>query len=184
MRIRTTAITAATVVAGLMLVSCNTNDVAKSTPATGKSAPAVATDGTPDAKASADKSLALTDTATYENKVKVSLGKFTRGTSGENGFPASTAYVKFTATITNGSAKPLDLSLLQTKCQYGDTGKEGEQIFDSEHGIEGAPTTHLLPGRTSAATIACAMPKAEHYLQIEVTPDFESTAAIFAGKLQ
>lgn len=186
MRTRTTSIAIATLVAALTLVSCNTNDVSKSEPAASKSgaAPSVSADKTPDAKDSADKSLALTDTATYENKVKVSLGKFARGTSGEYSSPASAAYVKFTATITNGSAKALDLNLLQMKCQYGETGKDGEQIFDSEHGLGGAPTTHLLPGRSIAATIACAMPKAEHYLQIEVTPDFDSTAAIFAGKVQ
>lgn len=182
---RTRAAILACAVACATLTACASNS--PTTASNSKSAATVtpATE-TPAASpsASGDGSYALTDTVTYENKVKVSLSKFTRGTSGEYASPGSTAYIKFTVTVVNNSAKTMDLNALNVTCSYGDDSKEGEQIFDSEHGLGGVPSTHLLTGRTAKVVIACAQPKKESYTQIEVTPDWESDAAIFAGDVK
>lgn len=182
MNTRTTA-AILTAICCATLAACGTNS-----PTNTGSAPAAtitpATEDTATETATGDDSLTLTDTATYENKVDVSLSKFTRGKSGAYASPENTAYIKFTVTVVNGSKKTMDLSALSVTCSYGDAGKEGEEIFDSEKGLNGTPDTHLRPGRTVKTVIACAQPAKETYTQIEVTPDWESDAAIFAGDVK
>lgn len=131
-----------------------------------------------------DGTLGLTGTAVYDNKNEVSLSAFSRGVSGAYASPENTPYVKFTLKLKNGTSKVVDVSELSVLCQYGDEAKDGEQIFDSEHGLDGPPQTHLRPGRSITATLACELPKSQTDVQIEVTPDFDTEAAIFAGKVK
>ncbi|MER5298606.1 hypothetical protein ABT039_03970 [Streptomyces lasiicapitis] len=131
-----------------------------------------------------DDTLGLTGTAVYENKNQVSLAAFSRGVSGAYASPEKTPYVKFTLKLKNGTSKVIDVSELSVLCQYGDEGRDGEEIFDSENGLDGPPQTHLRPGRSLTATLACELPKSQTYVQIEVTPDFEAEPAIFAGKVK
>lgn len=175
------AILACAIAATLSACATNSPTTASSSKPSATVTPVVET---PTASESGDGSYALTDTVTYENKVQVSLGKFTRGTSGEYASPSKKPYIKFTVTVINGSAKTMDLNALNVTCSYGDDSTEGEQIFDSEHGLDGTPTTHLRPGRTVKVVLACAQPKKETYTQIEVSPDWESDAAIFAGDVK
>ncbi|WJV45544.1 hypothetical protein [Streptomyces flavofungini] len=142
-----------------------------------ESEPGAATD-------SKDDTHGLTGTAVYENKNEVSLSGFSRGVSGPYASPERTPYVKFTLRLKNGTDKVIDMSALSVLCQYGDEAKDGEQIFDSENGLDGPPQTHLRPGRSITATLGCELPKSQKYLQIEVTPDFETEAAIFGGKVK
>lgn len=137
-------------------------------------------DGAAEAGQAGDDSLGLTETAAYESGFEVVLSDFERATSSEYAAPASTPYVRFTLKLTNGSEKRLDLNTLMIGCQYGDQGRSGEQIFDE--GLD-TPTTHLRPGRSIDVLAGCELPAAEGYVQIEVTPDWESTTAIFAGKV-
>lgn len=136
---------------------------------------------TEEATDTGDSSYALTDTMGYENGVKVSLSGFMRKTSSEYASPENTPYLKFTAKVVNGSGTMLDMSSLMVSCLYGEDGKQGEQIFDD--GLE-TPTTHLRPGRSINVTTGCQLPKDEHYVQIEIAPDFESETAIFAGEVK
>lgn len=50
----------------------------------------------------------LTDAASYESNVEVSLSKFTRGVSSEYASPENTPYVKFLVKVKNGSSSTLD----------------------------------------------------------------------------
>ncbi|MEO3767234.1 hypothetical protein [Streptomyces sp. B8F3] len=127
-----------------------------------------------------DRSYTLSGTAVYETGIEVVLSDFERATSSEYAAPASTPYVKFNLKITNGSEKRLDLNGLLVDCQYGDQGRSGEQIFDD--GLD-TPTTHLRPGRSIDVPTGCELPVSESYAQIEVTPDWESETAIFAGEV-
>ncbi|GGK65549.1 DUF4352 domain-containing protein [Streptomyces flaveus] len=128
--------------------------------------------------------LGLTDGVSYENDVEVALSGYTRGVSTEYGSPENTAYVSFTVKIVNGSEATMNLAAAYFQCQYGDQATAGEEVYDEDRGLEGMPTTHLRPGRTMTAKVACALPKGEEYLQIELAPDFESETAIFAGNVK
>ena len=54
-----------------------------------------------------------------------------------------------------------------------------EAIYDD--GLDGLPDTRILAGRSLTVPWACELPKDETFLQVEVSPDWESEEAIFAG---
>lgn len=133
---------------------------------------------------SGDTSVDLTAEVEYTDGTTVSLDNFTRGTSGQWAEPAGEPYVAFTIKVTNGGDGTMDLNELYVSCQYGDNGRQGEQIFDSDKGLDGGPTTHLRPGRSITTKAACQLPKGESYTQIEVSPGGELQTAIFAGDIE
>ncbi|GGV46317.1 hypothetical protein [Streptomyces spectabilis] len=126
----------------------------------------------------------LDDTVTYRNEVAVSLSKFTRGRSSSTAAPENTPYLKFTVRVENGGTSTVDTTALSVNCAYGEDGKEGELVIDSERGLKGSPSTRLLAGRSLAVTWACAVPESEKTVQIEVSPDFETETAIFTGDVK
>ncbi|QDQ10279.1 hypothetical protein [Streptomyces spectabilis] len=123
----------------------------------------------------------LYDTVTYNNEVAVSLSKFSRGTSSSTAAPENTPYLKFDVHVRNGGTSTVDTTAFSVNCAYGEDGKEGELVIDSERGLMGGPSTRLLAGRSLTVTWACAVPKAEKTVQIEVSPGFETETAIFTG---
>ncbi|MGW7518919.1 hypothetical protein ACWGJ2_25360 [Streptomyces sp. NPDC054796] len=131
-----------------------------------------------------DDTVGLSETVAYETDTEVSLTGFSRGVSSAYAAPASAAYVRFTVKVVNGGDTMMDLSGMSVACVYGDDGKPGEQIFDSENGLDGTPTAHLRPGRSMSTPVACELPKDEKYVQVEVSPDFESETAVFAGNVK
>ncbi|WP_030678444.1 hypothetical protein [Streptomyces sp. NRRL B-1347] len=126
----------------------------------------------------------LNDTVTYSNDVAVSLSTFSRGTSSSTAAPESTPYLKFDVQVENGGTSTVDTTAFSVNCAYGEDGKEGELVIDSERGLNGGPLTRLLAGRSLTVTWACAVPKAERTVQIEVSPDFETETAIFTGDVK
>lgn len=183
-----TAIAAATL---LLLTACAVNEPASSS---GKATnatvtPAVEEEPTEDAATEEgdgspgdDGPFGLTDTVSYENDVEVSLSKFTRGTSGAYASPENTPYVKFTVKVVNGSKKTVDTTSMMVTCSYGEDGQSSESIFDE--GLDGSPATKLLAGRSLNVPWGCELPEGERVLQVEVSPDFESEAAIFTGNVK
>ncbi|NUH35283.1 hypothetical protein HUF15_00615 [Streptomyces samsunensis] len=125
--------------------------------------------------------LGLGDSAEYESGVEISLGKFTRGVSSEWAAPENTPYVRFNVTFKNRGNESADLNVVSLTCQREEL--PGEEIFDSEHGLDGLPMTHLLPGRSVTAPVACSMPADESYLQVEVSPGLADTA-VFSGHVK
>lgn len=55
-------------------------------------------------------------------------------------------HVMFTITVTNDSHDPLDLILAMSDVQSGT--READRVFDSAQGLQGTPSTTLLPGRS------------------------------------
>ncbi|MER5402587.1 hypothetical protein [Streptomyces sp. NPDC002599] len=127
-------------------------------------------------------SYSLNDTVSYENDVEVSLSGFGRGTSSDYAEPENTPYAKFTIKISNNSGGKIDASQMSVNCAYGDEGKEGEAIYDDDFG--GLPDTRILAGRSLSVPWACELPKNEKFLQVEVSPDYDSEAAIFTGTVK
>lgn len=124
----------------------------------------------------------LTDTAEYESGVTVTLSHFARRVSGPYAAPENTPYVRFTVKVKNGSGATIDTSLFTVSCSYGNDGHSSESIFDD--GLDGGPNTKLLAGRSINVPWGCEMPKSASEIQIEVTPDMDSEAAIFTGKVK
>jgi hypothetical protein len=173
----------------LPLAACTTNDTTGSkssaadvtvTPSTEEPADEPADEA--EETGGSDGPYALTDTVAYENDVEVSLSKFTRATSSEFASPEKTPYVKFTIKVVNGSSSTVDATGLTANCSYGEDGQTSESVFDE--GLDGSPTTKLLAGRSINVPWGCELPKGEEVLQIEVSPDFESEAAIFTGSVK
>lgn len=87
------------------------------------------------------------DTVTYPDGLKITvkdLGKFEpseTAAGNEGGTPH-----QIEITLENGSDNPVDPNLLHATASSG--GKESNQIFDSEAGLNGAPTTTVLPGKS------------------------------------
>lgn len=61
-------------------------------------------------------------------------------------FDKGPAYVRFTVKVVNGTKRPYDPS----SNWYGTVqsgNREASTIFDTDHGLDGAPMTSILPGR-------------------------------------
>ncbi|WP_215456175.1 hypothetical protein [Streptomyces sp. ATCC 21386] len=129
-----------------------------------------------------DGVFALDDEVIYDSDVEVALSGFKRGVSSDYAVPESTPYVKFNIKITNGSDATVDANEMTVNCAYGDQGKEGEAIYDD--GLNGLPDTRILAGRSLTVPWACELPKSETFLQVEVSPDYDSEEAIFTGDVK
>ncbi|WP_181795236.1 hypothetical protein [Streptomyces sp. WELS2] len=127
---------------------------------------------------------ALDDTAVYEPATEVALFGLERAVTGEYAEPENTPYLRFTVKVKNGGKKALDITQLTVNCSYGKDGKSSDSVFDSDAGLEGGPETKLLPGRSLNVPWGCELPKKEKLIQIEVSPDFDSDAAIFTGTVE
>lgn len=185
------AVIAAIVATGLVVVNSRDDSSAKkdtSTTADATTDDVVATDeepaDDPEPTETGTQVFGLNDTVTYENDVEVSLSKFARGTTGQYGEPENAPYVKFAVRVKNGGTSTIDTSQFTANCSYGEDGQTAESVFDSDQGLDGGPSTRLLAGRSITVMWACALPKSEKTIQIEVAPDFETEAAIFTGDVK
>ncbi|MFJ4577908.1 hypothetical protein [Streptomyces echinatus] len=151
-------------------------------PADAEATPAA--EDTETAEADEDGVYALDDTVVYDPGTEVSLTGLKRAVTGEYADPENTPYLQFTVRLKNGGSKPLDATQLTVNCSYGRQGKSSGSVFDSDAGLEGGPETKLLAGRSLDVPWGCELPKGEKLIQIEVTPDFDSDAAIFTGNVR
>lgn len=87
-------------------------------------------------------------------------------------------YLAFDVTIVNGSEETYDPAFFLASMQSGNT--EAEEIFDSENGFEGSPSTSLLPGREAEFRIGFGVSDPDD-LVMEVAPGFEYDAAVFTS---
>ncbi|MBP8532379.1 hypothetical protein, partial [Streptomyces sp. MK37H] len=188
-----TTLTIAAALAALALTGCSTDSgntakriVESAEPsATGDGAdpstPDVPTGEPDDSPDDGMIALALDDTASYEDGVNISLGGFKRGTSGPYAAPENTPFIRFSITFENKGDKAADLSGVYLTCQR--ESSPSEEIFDSEHGLDGIPATRLLPGRTNTVPVACSLPADEDYLQVEIAPGL-ADVAVFSGHVK
>ncbi|MEU8723540.1 hypothetical protein [Streptomyces antimycoticus] len=188
----TTALAVVAALAALALTGCSTDSGDTAKRIVESAEPSETGDGadptTPDAPAdeptqddTSPDALGLGDTVEYEGGVHISLGKFTRGTSGPYAAPENTAYIRFNVTFKNTGDETADLNAVSLTCQR--ESSPGVEIFDSEHGLDGLPMTHLLPGRSVTAPVACSLPADESYLQVEIAPGL-ADVAVFSGHVK
>ncbi|MFJ8146576.1 hypothetical protein ACIQ6R_16115 [Streptomyces sp. NPDC096048] len=182
------AVIAAIIGTGIVVVQDRDDDT-DAKPAAESSAPADETvfaeeepEPTPDD--SEPEIMGLTDGVSYEDGIEVKLSGYKRGVSSEWAAPGGEPFVSFTVKIDNQSDAVADIATGYVMCYYGAESQQAEQVFDSERGLEGVPPMKLRPGRTATGKMACAMPKDEEYLQVEMAPTLDSEVAIFAGNVK
>lgn len=111
--------------------------------------------------------LTLGESFTYSDGLQVTISKPEAFTSSEWSFPESSPGLRFTVTIVNGTGTKYDPSLELVNAQIGNT--EAEQIFDTENGLDGSPSTSVLPGREVTYKVGFAGTDAEN-LVVEYQP--------------
>jgi hypothetical protein len=116
-------------------------------------------------------------TKTYEDGLSVTVSKGTNFTPSQYASAdKAKAYLKYTITVVNGTGKVFDPSMFNASVQSSNT--EGGQVFDSEKGLEGAPSTKLLKGREAKFTIGFGVADPKDVV-MEVTPSFEHESVLF-----
>lgn len=123
----------------------------------------------------------LNGTAVWSNCVSVQLSGFERGVTSDTAAPSNTSYIRFKVTMKNGWNQPMDLSGTMLECAQGD------EVFDGDRNLNGAPNSHLLPGQKRTWDEGCVFKTSENKLQVEITPssagmDWYRTA-IFTGTI-
>lgn len=107
------------------------------------------TEATETTAAAAESSeLQFGDKYTYENGVSLSITKPAEYTPSEYAIGISNSHepVVFEVTIENNSGEDYDPSMSYFTASSG--GEESEQIFDSENGLDGGPTTTVKNGKS------------------------------------
>ena len=119
-------------------------------------------------------------TYSYDDGLKVTVSRPKKVTPSDSAVATRQwpAYVSFTVTLTNGTKQNYDPTLFTTSLQSGTT--EGGQVFDSAQGIEGAPTTPLLPGRQLRFSLGYGVQDPSD-LVLQVTPGFDRQPVIFTS---
>jgi hypothetical protein len=127
-----------------------------------------------------DGVLSFGESITYEDGVTLTVSAPTPYTPSEYaaGAEGVTAAVAFDVTIVNGTQANFDPSFFSTTLQSANV--EGSEIYDSENGLEGSPSTTLLPGREAKFRIAYGVTNPAD-LVLEVSPSFEHNNAIYAS---
>jgi hypothetical protein len=119
----------------------------------------------------------LKDKASQDG-ITLSLKNFSRGRSDEVGVPEDTNYVRFSVTVKNTTDDPFALENLDVTCTT-------PEVYDVEDGLEGTPSTHVLPGKSHAWDIACAQNEDERDFQVEISPQRDGDrTVIFSGTVE
>ena len=88
----------------------------------------------------------------YDNGVTITVGEPKPYKPSNSAAGGGETNVVFTVTVVNGTAAPYEISGDSISVQAGN--REAEQIFDSAKGLEGTPTTPVLPGREAEFEVA------------------------------
>jgi hypothetical protein len=86
------------------------------------------------------------------------------------------AYIRFDITLTNGTDAPFDPAGAYGTISSG--GQEGEAVFDTDNGLNGTPTTPVLPGKSITWSEGYGVADPAD-LTFQVAPGFEHEAALF-----
>lgn len=124
--------------------------------------------------------LAFGKSYTWDDGVTITVSKPAKFRPSEySEVKGAKAYRKFTITVVNKSSGPIDLNLAYITMQSNN--KEAEQVFDSENGLEGSPSTKLLRGRESEWEIGfgVANPK-DMVMEVSLQDDFARPSIIYS----
>lgn len=120
--------------------------------------------------------LKMGESFTYSDGLQITLSKPTAMTSSEWAYPESAPGLSFDVTIVNGTSAKYDPSMGYMTAQIGNT--EAEEIFDSENGYDGAPSTSVLPGREVTYKAAFVGTDTTN-LVVEIAPDWDRGSLVF-----
>jgi hypothetical protein len=117
---------------------------------------------------------------TYSDGLSVTVGPPTpyQPSDTSAGAEGAAAVVSFDVTIVNGTPKPYDPAGVYITMQSANT--EATEVYDSENGLNGSPSTTLLPGREAKYRVGYGVADPAD-LVMEVAPGFEYEAAIFTN---
>lgn len=172
---------------GLSLVAINMlrNDGAESGSAESPSdleSPAASDTTEPETSNSADDGVGeaiFGDTYSYEDGVSITVAPPEEfNPSATAAFDAAPSYVRFTVTLANDGTGSFDASLASASVQSGN--HEGSEVFDSEQGLEGAPYTSVLTGRTVSWDIGFGVDDPEDVV-LQISPSWEHEPAVFVS---
>jgi hypothetical protein len=178
-------------ICGLVIVDNAFSDLGNSLKG---AAPSVAAPAAPAAPASGNDSGgqdqsttgAFGQTITWPDGVAVSVSKpetYKPSSSASIG-PGAARFVSMKVTVTNGSNK--DLAATGADLSATANGAPAEQVFDSAKGLNGSPSSTILPGKSVTFTVAFGLPsKDPGDLQVELRPGFGIgyQPAIFTGQV-
>lgn len=138
--------------------------------------------GPADAPAADDQVVAFGSTHSWENGIQVTVQQPEpyRPSSSAAGADRARA-VSFEVTVKNDSPAPLELVTVMIQASYN--GQPLNPIFDSAKNVMGAPTTSVLPGKTSTFTVAFPVDREAGEMQVEVMPGFTGERAFFTGQV-
>jgi len=131
-----------------------------------------------DEPSTSDTTVTFGKAFTWENGISATVSApkaYRRSDTGFGGESFKHA-VQFTITIVNRSGKAFDPSTATATVQSGDV--EGDEIFDSAHGINGSPDTKILDGRQARYKVAFGVSNPKDIV-FEFTPGFEYDSAIW-----
>ena len=140
-------------------------------------------DGEPKAKKTTEapvKNPKFGETVTYPNGLQITVKKPVKFKPSEYAFlEESKAYMSFNVVVLNNTGKNFDTSMMYYTLQSGD--EEASEVFDSDKGYEGTPSTKLLDGRQAKFKIGFGVNTPED-LVLEMQPgDFESESTIYTN---
>lgn len=165
---------------GLLLTGCSATGGTVTDRAAGS--PGHSGDATPAAASSSSSAAhpSFGETYTYDDGLAVTVSAPKPFTPSDSAVATKQwpAYVSFTVTLSNGTTKNYDPSLFTATLQSGDT--EGEQVFDTAQGVDGSPSTQLLPGREARFALAYGVQKPSD-LVLQVTPGFSYQPVLFTS---
>jgi hypothetical protein len=183
-----TAALAATAVFAAALAGCSGTSNAVSQP------PAPAATSAAPAPAAAPASTPAQDVAafggavTFPEGVKVTVSQPTAVKAAE--FAAGAVEGKIVVlnlSVTNGSGKPLDGTMLSyPKVSYGASGAQAQNAFDSSAGLGAGMLSTILPGETQTVKLGFGIPAAGFSaVRVEVSgPSFDDQPAVFKGAVK
>jgi hypothetical protein len=133
-----------------------------------------------DDQSSGDQQLSFGDSYTWDDGVSLMVSKPKKFKPSEyNEVKGAKAYLKYTVTVVNKSNAPLDLSLTYITVQS--SNKEAEQVFDTDNGLEGSPSTKLLKGRESEYDIGFGVADAKDVvMEVALQDNFERPSLIYS----
>ncbi|WP_329117833.1 DUF4190 domain-containing protein [Streptomyces sp. NBC_01465] len=132
-----------------------------------------------------DKPLAFGQAMTYDDGIKVTVGKPATYKPDEfaAGHKAGNVAVQVKITIVNGTKKPYDITLALPSAKDA-KGAEPEMVFDGHYSSKPF-AGKLLPGKQAVSQFTFSLPAdAAKELQVELSPDIEHDDAIWVGAVK
>lgn len=124
--------------------------------------------------------LVFGDIAEFEDGLEVGAGAPAAFTPSDTaaGVEGFTQFVRIDVTLTNGTEEAFDPAL--TYVTLSSAGAEGSPVFDSGNGIDGGPSTSLLPGQAVTFPVVFGVTDPAD-LTLEVSPGaWEYSSVIFS----